>query len=310
MPSKTSTTTSDVAVSRCIATVNEFIAKIQRKEGNTDIESAIGEWISHFRSDVGTDVDEEALAEAAASLGTILTQAETMIAKPGTDHSLVVRVARNRLSVVQAHLTRAAGTFSRQAELDAGRQALVEAETDLAKIRSRVDQAIEADDVDAVLALRTDLAVRAPKRIAEAGIAVVDLEIAKALERAAGPRRRLDEVRARKTTAEKALEDARAKLANAEAELLSATAAERTSQSVVHQLEQAAQTLKADRDQLMADSKTAGKAALRTLAGLPTTDDEDTAGRLVEEAAAEDARARAAGRTFFRRQPALVEATR
>jgi len=267
------TTDQETAIETSLDRLAGLIDAVASRRPGAGVKDLDG-WASALKSDLPSPVDSDALDQAITTAREIMVTVERLVAR-GTGNDMAARPGLQRIPIVRALLVRAAHHFSQQPELDKARNALVEAEAAHAQLETQVEAAIKEDNVDRVLDLRADLAVRSPKRVAEARLRVLDLEIKRAEEVAEGPRQRAEEVAARTVNVVKAVEDARVSLELAVEAARLAQQDASAARTFLSRLESRVADLRTERDQLEAATKTAGTAALRRVAGLPSGDTAD-----------------------------------
>jgi hypothetical protein len=188
-------------------------------------------------------------------------------------------------------------------DLVTAREQLSTIEAELAAKREELEETVVAGDIDRVMSLRKVVHIELPGRLAEAKVAVLDLEIERGKD---GQTEMVNQAARARVT----LDDARAEVSAAEEALQSAQAAEAAAQSTDHQIgaellagEQVASALRTQRDAIAEAAAKERTAAIRRLAGLdPLSDQErsDIAAAEADAAAEEQRQQVSAGHPFFR----------
>lgn len=287
--STTKAKTSSPTVEDAVAAVDDYLAdvagRIMRETvpGVTridvaDLDDVLRVVCDAFKAgsaDAGIEAVHQILAQHCTEAAMLLARG-VGIGEPQAQHGVM------RLAQSHAAFNAAMTVFDRQPDLDTAEGLLAAAERELSDRVADLEAAVEAGDVDAVLALRSVVGVELPGRIGDITATVLDLEAERAELLTAVPVMRRARIRGRAERIAADLAAGERAVAKAQAGARNLGLATAAADGAVH-----AAAVTRDQAQAAANAHRAGhsqaqRQRLRQLAGLPALDDQPatTAARL------------------------------
>jgi hypothetical protein len=246
-------------------TLIEFVDLAPSHNADIDLDAAADELQRALKAQASTAEVERATSDARAVVDRVMATANQ-----GAGFSEMIRRAlRQQLAGVRLSLDELACQSGSRAKLTAAEKALAVAEAELSASRVEMNDAIERGDVQAVLALREELELSLPAKVAAARVEVLDHRLAVAEAAAMIPAARTEAAARRLTACESDVEVAKEALARAQAALLTAQRGVILPSSAVGKATATVEQLSAERNRAAQAAELDQKARLRALAGLP-----------------------------------------
>lgn len=185
------------------------------------------------------------------------------------DAQTASRMAAQNLWQLASALDNLTVPFDQAAELAAAEQELTQRERDQKQALTELERAVQAGDVDKVMALRGEVEVKHPRRIAEARTAVLELRIEQERGRADAAAARAREFAALSTEASEEHKAAAARLARAAEDAALANLAYGEMSRVAREANTGVSALERELGELKTSHEQEMRARLRRIAGLP-----------------------------------------